>query len=258
MERKVIVSDAGDGMAEIRLNRPDKRNAIDFDVMNELERFLMEYEANPEIRGVILTGEGDAAFCSGGDLSAFHALKTEEEAYSMLSRMGKILYRLATFPAPVIALLNGTAVGGGCELAMAADIRYAREGIRMGFIQGTLAITTGWGGGSLLMERVHTPASLKILCSSRLYETEVLCRKGMIDDMLPVSGYREEGIRSIKAMLADHPGVTRSYKAISVQKLIQGNLWGRMELEIRRCARLWAKEDHHQAVDLFLKRKMSQ
>ncbi|KZZ82961.1 MULTISPECIES: enoyl-CoA hydratase/isomerase family protein [Bacillaceae] len=255
MENKVLVSDVGDGMIEVRLNRAEKRNAIDFGVMEELEAFLDQYEQDDQVRGLILTGSGDAAFCSGGDLSAFHSLKTEEESFRMLHRMGKILYRFAMFPAPVCALINGTAVGGGCELAMAADIRYAKKGIRMGFIQGTLSITTGWGGGSLLMERVDSSKAIGLLCSANIYGAHELLQKGVLDEILPEPIFQEEGVQYIKTMLAKNPAVTRAYKTIQVRKLKSSQLWERMEEEIRQCARLWGKEEHHHAVDLFFKRK---
>lgn len=254
MENKVLVSDAGDGILEVKLNRAEKRNAIDFNVIEGLEEFLNQYEADENVRGLVLTGSGDAAFCSGGDLGAFHSLKTEDESFAMLQRMGKILYRLAVFPAPVFAVVNGTAVGGGCELAMAADFRVAKEGIRMGFIQGTLSITTGWGGGSLLMERVSSSKALGLLCSANIYGAAELLQKGVVDEILPVSSFDEESLNYVKSMLAENRAVTRAYKSIQIRRLERSQLWDRMEEEIRQCAKLWGEEEHHQAVSRFLKR----
>lgn len=249
------MSDAGEGIIEVKLNRAEKRNAVDFEVIEGLEVFLDQYEADEKVRGLVLTGSGEAAFCSGGDLAAFHSLKTEEESFGMLHRMGMILYRLAVFPAPVFALVNGTAVGGGCELAMAADIRLAKKGVRMGFIQGTLSITTGWGGGSLLMERVNSSKALGLLCSANIYGSDELLQNGVLDEILSESFFKEEGLRYVKTMLAENPAVSRAYKSIQVRKLKQSQLWERMEDEICQCAKLWEMEEHHQAVDRFFKRK---
>ncbi|MGD7008534.1 enoyl-CoA hydratase/isomerase family protein [Metabacillus sp. 84] len=254
MGEKVIITEAGNGIVEIRLNRPEKRNAVDFDVMTELEMFLHQYEHREDIRALVLTGDGEDAFCSGGDLSAFHGLKTERDAYGMLHRMGEILYRFAVFPAPVFALINGSSVGGGCELAMAADTRIAKAGVKMGFIQGTLSITTGWGGASLLMERVPSAAALEVFCSSRIYSAEECKAGGWINHIVPASKYREEGMKIIQQSLPDNPAVGRAYKGISVNKLMQSLLWERMEKEIKGCARLWEKEEHHLAVDRFFKK----
>src|SRR5690606_14490185 len=98
-------------------NRPEKWNAIDYDVMDGLAQVIKEVEANDDDRVFVITGAGQKAFCSGGDLSVFQHLKTEKEAHQMLSRMGMILHSLATLSKPTVALLNGLAIGGGCELA---------------------------------------------------------------------------------------------------------------------------------------------
>ncbi|WP_261179315.1 enoyl-CoA hydratase/isomerase family protein [Anaerobacillus sp. CMMVII] len=102
---------------------------------------------------VVLTGAGTDAFCSGGDLSIFHHIHTKGEAKEMLLKMAKVLHKLFFFSKPTVAYLNGTTVGGGCEIATACDFRIAEKKLKIGFIQGRLGITTGWGGSTYLMER---------------------------------------------------------------------------------------------------------
>ncbi|MTH52620.1 enoyl-CoA hydratase/isomerase family protein [Bacillus mangrovi] len=255
MGRNVQIENAGDGIVTVSLDRPEKRNAVNFEVMDELEAFLDKYEADETVRALILTGSGERAFCSGGDLTAFHSLRTEKESYEMLHRMGEILYRLSVFPAPVFALINGTAIGGGCELAMAADRRIAKEGVQLGFIQGSLSITTGWGGGALLMERTLPQNALKVLCSAARYPAEACKDLGLVDEILPAPFFKEEAVRIIKEQLAENPSVTRAYKSVWIRKLAGSGLRERMEEEIRQCARLWEKEEHHQAVQTFINRK---
>lgn len=97
------------------IDRPHIRNAINNDVMEGFEE-LATRARTEDIRYVIITATGEQAFCSGGDLSVFHELKTEQQAWPMLSRMGDALYRIKTIPVPVIALVNGTAVGGAVRL----------------------------------------------------------------------------------------------------------------------------------------------
>ena len=149
------------------INRSEKRNAINFDVMEGLAEAITR-ASSPDIKALVITGKDDRAFCSGGDLSVFHLLHTKEEAYPMLSKMANILYSLLTLPVPTIALINGIAIGGGCELAAACDFRVARDGINAGFVQGKQAITTGWGGGSILAEKLQAPIAMKLLLEAEV------------------------------------------------------------------------------------------
>jgi len=155
------------------ITRSKKRNAINYEVMRGL-REAVNRAAESDIKALIITGEGSQAFCSGGDLSVFHLLHTKEEAYPMLSEMAGILYSLLNLSKPTIALLNGTAIGGGCELASACDFRLARKGIKAGFVQGKQAITTGWGGGSILAEKLPAANAMKLLMEGELETAEEL------------------------------------------------------------------------------------
>lgn len=124
-------------VAIVTINRPHARNAISLDTMGELEKIL---DAAQGARALVITGAGDRAFVSGGDLKELAALRTHAEASEMARRMRGVCDRIADFPAPVIAALNGHALGGGAEIAVAADIRVAAEGIRIGFNQVSLEI----------------------------------------------------------------------------------------------------------------------
>ena len=177
-----LISKDQKGILLFTINRPEKRNAIDFEVMAGLERAI-EMAGDNDVKVFAITGAGDQAFCSGGDLTAFHMLKTEEQAYGMLSRMAGILYKLLVLPKPTIAILNGSSVGGGCEIASSCDFRIGKEGIKAGFIQGNLAITTGWGGGTLLMEKLPQSNALKMLLDARIHTGDELLELGFLQDI---------------------------------------------------------------------------
>ncbi|GIN19045.1 MAG TPA: enoyl-CoA hydratase/isomerase family protein [Bacillus bacterium] len=241
------------GLLLWKIDRPEKWNAINFEVMDGLELMLDEAERDPSIKAVAITGEGERSFCSGGDVAEFHHLKTEEQAYSMLSRMGSLLYRLAVLPKPTVAVLNGVALGGGCELAAACDMRIAKAGTNAGFIQGSLAITTGWGGASLLFERMNPSLALQILTEAQLLSVQELSAYGFINQI-----YDGDTLHAVKKfteqILSREADVLKSYKAALIEKIHKGSLKERMAQEIRRCALLWSKEEHHRAVTRFLKR----
>lgn len=245
------------GIAWVTINRPEKRNAIDFDVIQMLDTFLDEIETNNEAKLLVITGAGDKAFCSGGDLSAFHGLKTSEQAFEMLYSMGRVLYRLCTFEKPTVALLNGTAVGGGCEIATACDFRLASENAKLGFIQGSLGITTGWGGGTMLYERLESPHAMHLLMTSKLITASEGKKIGYIQHTFTPVCLKEQAVEYLKPYTSQHLTVLRAYKQAFVEKLLESNLKARMRKEMERCAHLWDSKEHHEAVDRFLEKKKS-
>lgn len=241
------------GILEWKISRPEKRNAINFNVIDGLGAALERAEKDPEVKVFVITGEGEHAFCSGGDLEEFHQLKTEEEAYTMLSMMGNNLYKLATLPKPTFALINGSAVGGGCELATACDFRIAKSGCKIGFIQGKLGITTGWGGASLLYEKLPVHTALKMLFEANTYFSEELLDAGFIHEVHSKINI-DSAYQYLKEVLKTDVNVLMAYKHALISKWHASHLQNRIEQEIRKCAILWEKDEHHQAVDKFLTR----
>ena len=235
------------------ITRSEKRNAINFDVMEGLAAAIKR-STQPDIKALVITGKDDRAFCSGGDLSVFHQLRTKEEAYGMLSKMANILYSLLTLPIPTIALINGTAIGGGCELAAACDYRLAREGIKAGFVQGKQAITTGWGGGSILAEKLPASNAMKLLMDAELETSTQLKEIGFIDAL-----YTGNSLRACESflgtMLKNDLSVLESYKRIWIRKWEAAKLHERIEEEVRNCSILWESELHHEYVKSFIRKK---
>jgi enoyl-CoA hydratase/carnithine racemase len=241
------------GFLLFTIARSEKRNAVNYDVMDGLTEAINRAKES-DIKALVITGEGDQAFCSGGDLSVFHLLKSEEEAYSMLSKMASILYSLLTLPKPTIALMNGTAIGGGCELSAACDFRLAREGIKAGFVQGKQAITTGWGGGSILAEKLPAASSMKLLMEAEVQTAEYLKEEGFIDGL-----YKGESLLScetfLEKLLSIDLTVLESYKMIWIRKWEESRLRERIEKEVRNCSVLWQSDAHHEQVQKFITKK---
>ena len=243
------------GIATFTIDRPERRNAINFAVMEGLEQYLDHIEGDPDVAYAVITGAGDRAFCSGGDLTEFHALHTADEAYPMLSKMAGLLYRVATLPIPVIALVNGAAVGGGCEIAIACDYRVVSSSAKAGFIQGTLAITTGWGGATLLFEKdgKHDRV-LRLLSEAEVYTADQLLEAGWATEVYV--GSAEEGLEHFLTKMATvHPSVHRAYKSIAIRKWTADFMRDRMIEESRQCSILWGRDTHHEAVAHFLAKK---
>ncbi len=235
------------------INRSEKRNAINFEVMKGLSEAIQR-STDSDIKALVITGSGGHAFCSGGDLSVFHLLQTKEEAYPMLSQMSEILYSLLTLPIPTIALMNGTAVGGGCELAVSCDFRLARKGTKAGFVQGKQAITTGWGGGSILAEKLPAAFAMKLLMEAELRSVEELKEAGFIDGLFdddPIA----ECEAFLEKILVNDSKVLQSYKKMWVRKWKEAKLRERIVEEVKNCALLWERDAHHEYVKTFINKK---
>lgn len=241
------------GFLLFTITRPEKRNAINYDVLEGLE-VAIEKMKDPAYKALVVTGEGEKAFCSGGDLSVFHTLKTEDQAYGMLSMASKILVKLLMLPKPTIALINGTAMGGGCELATACDFRLAKAGVKAGFVQGTQAITTGWGGGTMLFEKISASSAMKLLMEAKMVEVEKLVELGYIDAVFE-GDLMENSLEYLKNILAIEAGVLEAYKTMLVRKWTNTGLAARIEEEVRTNSRLWESDAHHEVVNKFLTKK---
>ncbi|WP_221564072.1 enoyl-CoA hydratase/isomerase family protein [Alkalihalobacillus sp. TS-13] len=243
------------GIGWVILNQPERYNAIDHDMIVLLDNALEKLKDDEGAKLLVMTGAGEKSFCSGGDLSVFHQLHTEDDAYEMLSKMGEVLLKIFTFPKPTIALLNGVAVGGGCEIASACDLRVAYPNVKFGFIQGTLGITTGWGGSTFVMERMNPESAFEILISANKYSAMEGYEKGFIQKVLDTEEPLNDFNEWIKPFTMKNPAVQRAYKQRRLDQYELSNIKRRVDKEIRECARLWATDDHHEAVKTFLNQK---
>lgn len=242
---KVIYQKHSNHVTEIILNRPQRKNAIDFDVVEQLTELLPKLKEDKDLKVVIFRGEGDA-FCAGGDLDNFHQLITKEEAKTMLVPMCNVLKELATLPVITVAYLNGSAVGGGAEIASACDFRFAEGTGVVGFIQGNLHITTGWGGASLLKKRVGKENALLMLGTAKRWT---------IEEAIELRFIRE--VTSLKELYDwteqwKSPAVIKEYKQLLFTLREKEELFLAMDEEVEACASLWEMEEHHKAVNKFL------
>ncbi|MEU6354381.1 enoyl-CoA hydratase/isomerase family protein [Streptomyces sp. NPDC047072] len=229
------------GLAVVTIDRPEARNAISLATMDELEKAL---DAAAGARALVIRGAGDRAFVSGGDLKELAALRTEEDAAAMAWRMRGICDRIADFPAPVVAALNGHALGGGAEVAVAADIRVAAEGIRIGFNQVTLAIMPAWGGAERLAALVGRGRALMLAGSGTVLESADALQLGLVDRVLPRVDF-EEGWRSLARSLANE-------SAAAIKRVVAPGTSA--DEAVRSFARLWAADAHWEAADRVLNR----
>lgn len=235
------------GVAVVTIDRPEARNAISLATADELDAGLDKIEAT-DAAVVVIRGGGDRAFVSGGDLKELSAIRTHADAVGMASRIRRLLDRIATFPMPVVAALNGHAMGGGAEVAIAADIRIAADDVKIGFNQVTLGIMPAWGGAERLAHVIGRGRALLAIATGELYDAPAAHRLGLVDIVVPRASFDEEWLKLAQSLAASAPGTTRAVKAVIGASAPAAH----PELEADATdafARLWTSDAHWAAVD---------
>jgi enoyl-CoA hydratase/carnithine racemase len=233
--------DLHDGIAVVIIDRPQVRNAISPATMDELESAL---DGAAAASVLVLRGSGDRAFVSGGDLKELAKIRTHSEAVAMALRMRRLCDRIATFPAPVIAALNGHALGGGAEMAVAADIRVAAADIRIGFNQSDLAIMPAWGGAERLATLVGRAQALLLTTTGEKIGTGEAHRIGLIDRVYPRPEF-DTSWRALASRIAAAPA--RPIKAV-ISRAAPYHHPAYADSAAAAFAELWTSDAHWAAV----------
>lgn len=166
------------------INRPKALNALNSEVLNDLNTMIDEINADPEIRVLVLTGSGEKAFVAGADIGEMSTLtKTEGETFG--KKGNDVFRKLETLPIPVIAAVNGYALGGGCELSMACDIRICSDAAVFGQPETGLGITPGFGGTQRLARLVGAGMAKQLIYSARNIKADEAYRIGLVNAVYP-------------------------------------------------------------------------
>ncbi|MED0736828.1 enoyl-CoA hydratase/isomerase family protein [Aneurinibacillus thermoaerophilus] len=250
-----ILVDRQGGIALVTLNRPEVRNAISFEMVEELDKCLDELAVDREIKVVIFTGSGDKAFVSGGDLDQFLSVRTKDKSHPMLMRVARLLSKIDRYPKPTIAMINGAAIGGGCEFAVACRFRMASDRARMGFVQIGMHIITGWGSGTRLMKKIGTNRALALLLTGEMFDAAYGKEVGFIDRVFPHEKLREE-VFGFAAKIAEKP-LCSIEAYMKVAKMVDSGLESDVciEEEVDLCSSLWGSDAHYGIVQKFLRKK---
>ncbi len=165
----------------LTINRPDKRNALSLALLDEIGATLTQHAGDPAILCAVIAAAGDKCFAAGGDLQELDAVRSEADARTMSRRGRAALDQVRAFPVPVVAALNGPALGGGAELALACDLRVSAPHAEIGFLQAQLNVTTAWGGGIDLALTIGDRRALRILSTAARLEASRALDLGLVD-----------------------------------------------------------------------------
>jgi len=252
MNSAPLLVEVRDQVLRLTINRPEKRNALNLALLDAIGQAFADHANNPDIKLALLTGAGDKAFAAGGDLKELDAVRSEEDSLAMSRRGRHALDQIRYFPLPVVGALNGLALGGGAELAMACDLRIAAAHAEIGLIQSTLNVTTAWGGGIDLLDIVGDSRALHILITGQRIGAEEALTLGMVNAVAGADF--SMSVEDFLAPYLEHNSqVIRGYKttALAHRKRLHEKL---DTVEEQQFVKTWIHEDHWAAAAKALKR----
>jgi enoyl-CoA hydratase len=208
MTYQTLLFDVRDGLAFITVNRPDKLNALNDQVMAELAQAVERLTTEPEIRGAIITGAGPKAFVAGADIGDL-SRQGPFDGKARAIRGQAVLRRLETCGKPVLAAVNGFALGGGCELAMACHLRLASENAKFGQPEVKLGIAPGYGGTQRLPRLVGKGIALQLILSGEMIDAQEAYRIGLVNKVVPAADLISESEKVMRGILAMAPLAVR-------------------------------------------------
>lgn len=196
MMYQTLLTSVENNLLTITINRADKLNALNKLVMAELEEVIMNFENEETWKAAIITGAGQKAFVAGADISEFDGL-TNEEGMDLARRGQEIFFKIENASKPVVAAVNGFALGGGCELAMACHFRIASENAQFGQPEVNLGLIPGYGGTQRLVQLIGKGRALELLLSGNLITAATALQYGLVNHVVP----QEELLNKTKTIL---------------------------------------------------------
>jgi enoyl-CoA hydratase len=235
----------------VTINRPDKLNALNKEVFNDLDEVIDEIYQNREIKSAIITGAGNKAFVAGADISEFLGLDASQST-ALSARGHKVFDKIENSPKPIVAAVNGFALGGGCELALACHFIYASENAKFGQPEVNLGLIPGYGGTQRLTQLVGRNLAMELLMSGNMIGAKEAMDRGIVnkvfsaEDLLPKT-------REILSLI-------QSKAPIAVSKVIEcvndfDHTQQGYDLEIKKFGECFATEDAKEGASAFLEKR---
>jgi len=253
MEFKYIIYEKSEGIATITLNRPEVLNAFSKEVEDEVLQALEDIKNDENVRVVILTGAGEKAFSAGADIKAMkgmNALKARE-----LSLRGeKVCTALENFEKPIIAAINGYALGGGLEVAMACDIRIASENARMGQTEINFGLIPGWGGTQRLTRLIGRTKAKELIFTGKMIDAKTAEQLGIVNMVVPADKFKET-VRQFAAELAQKAPVALKVAKALINKGAEISLDAALTLEREGFGVVASTEDLQEGVSAFTEKR---
>ena len=253
MENVIVTESHADGVATVTITRPKVLNALNGSTVGELLTVFRDLSETAAVRAVLLTGAGDRAFIAGADITEL-AQMTPTEAREVALRGQALCDLVSGLGKPVIAAINGFALGGGCELAMACTIRIAADTAKIGQPEINLGIIPGFGGTQRLPRLVGPGPALEILLTGDPIAAEDAQRLGLVNRVVPSARLMDEA-RALAASLAAKPPVAVRYILDAVRMGMQMSLAEACDYEATLFGLVAATEDRQEGTRAFLEKR---
>jgi enoyl-CoA hydratase len=209
---KRIILNVDGHIATILVDRPEKLNALDFEMVLALERAAILVDNMKDLRAVILTGSGEKSFCAGGDIEAWSSWDAEDFAMKWVRQGHRAFDALARMRHPLIAAINGHCLGGGLELAVTADMRVAEEHIKIGFPETGIGIIPGWSGTQRAVRRFGAQMVRRMALGGEIYDAATARSQGLVDKVVPKGESFSAAFAIAQNITARSPTATRLTK----------------------------------------------
>lgn len=217
MTGDILLTERGGDTLRVVINRPDKRNALSMELLDRIGSAFAQHATDATLKCVVLTASGDRCFAAGGDLRELEAVRSEADTLAMSRRARAALEQIRRFPVPVVAALNGHALGGGAELAMACDMRIATAKAELGFLQAQLNVTTAWGGGIDLLAALGSARGLQVLLDARRIPAAEALQLGLLQRICAADESLDDCTAAFIAPFLQRPvQVLRAFKALAL------------------------------------------
>ncbi|HEY0023796.1 MAG TPA: enoyl-CoA hydratase-related protein [Longimicrobium sp.] len=242
-------------VAIVTIDRPEKRNALSAQVRAELIAVLDALRDDDAVRVLVVTGAGDKAFVAGADIGEFAQRTPLEQRAAMTGR--RVFDEVAAYPKPVLAMINGLALGGGCELALACDVRLAADTAKLGQPEINLGIIPGGGGTQRLPRVVGTGQAMRLVLSGEIIGAAEALRIGLVDVVHPAAELRERTLEFARGMAGKSPVALRMAKS-AVRAAAEMPLAAGLQYETEAFITCFGSDDKREGVAAFLEKRTAE
>jgi enoyl-CoA hydratase len=252
MAYKNLVFETDDAVGIIKVNRPEVRNVFNWETWMELEDVLKRLRSAPNLRVGIITGVGDEAFIGGADLRMLKE-RTPQDAINASKKTNEILLSMESMDEPMIAAINGWALGGGCEIALACDIRIASERAQIGQTEARVGIMPGYGGNVRLMRLIGPGRAKEMIYTGKSVTAEQAEKMGLVNRVVPHEKLMEEAITLAK-QISKGPAAIHLAKQAMFQAFLKPYQEA-LNLDSELYGEVYKTEDFREGVTAFLEKR---